>query len=132
MNIDNLKTNQISSIALNWLKEKYLAVDAMNAEKYRTFLAEDCELQFGNNPIVKCNNEIIGGIKHFWETINGLHHSFTNIIGTDDYFAAEAIISYTRKNNDVVQVPCVTTIKRNEQNLATSIKIFIDLTPVYQ
>ena len=132
MNTVNLQTSQISSTALDWLKEKYLAVDAMNTEKYRAFLAEDCELQFGNSPIVRCNNEIIGGIRCFWETINGLSHSFINVFGTDKHFAVEAMVSYTRKDSQVVQIPCVTTIKRNEDNLVSELKIFIDTTPIYK
>jgi hypothetical protein len=132
MRTNNIQSVQISDKALAWLKEKYIAVDAMDAEKYRTFLAPDCQLQFGNNPIVKCNNEIIGGIKHFWETINGLDHSFLNVLGSDQYFAAEAIIDYTRKDNQVVQIPCVTIIQRNDEGLAYSIQIFIDTTPIYK
>ncbi|MDX2188314.1 MAG: hypothetical protein SFY32_00495 [Bacteroidota bacterium] len=132
MRINYIQTVQISDEALNWLKEKYLAVDSMDAEKYRSFLASDCQLQFGNNPIVQCNNEIIGGIKHFWETINGLDHSFLNVLGNDLHFAAEAMIDYTRKDNKIVQIPCVTIIKRNDEGLATSIQIFIDTTPIYK
>lgn len=131
MKTEQLQTIQISEPALNWLKEKYMAVDSMNPELYRTFLAEDCELQFGNNPIVKCNNEIIGGIKHFWEAIHGLNHSFLNVVGHDNHFAAEALIDYTRKDQQIVQVPCVTVIQRNEQGLARFIKIFIDTTPIF-
>lgn len=132
MRIENLQTVQISDKALDWLKEKYLAVDAMDAEKYRTFLALNCQLQFGNNPIVQCNNEIIGGIKHFWETIHSLNHSFLSVLGTDNHFAAEAIIDYTRKDKQVVQIPCVTVIQRNDEGLAVFIKIFLDTTPIYK
>lgn len=131
MRLNNLKTIQISENAFNWLKEKYTAVDQMNPENYRNFLSEDCQLQFGNNPIVKCNNEIIGGIKHFWDSINGLDHSFINILGNDYLFSAEALIDYTRKDGKIVNIPCVTIIERNEFGLAKFIKIFIDTTPIF-
>lgn len=131
MRTDKLKSVQISEEALNWLKGKYQAVDSMDAEKYRTFLAEDCKLMFGNNPVVECNNEIIGGIKHFWDAINGLDHSFINILGTDNLFAAEALIDYTRKDNKVMPLPCVTVIERNSEGLAKHIGIFIDTTPLF-
>jgi hypothetical protein len=123
---------QISETALDWLKSKYTAVDSMNAELYRTFLADDCQLQFGNNPIVKCNNEIIGGIKHFWEAIAGLDHSFLSILGSDHHFAAEARIDYTRKDGKVVIIPCVTIIERNDDGLASFVKIFIDTNPIFK
>ena len=132
MRTDQLTTIHISDTALQWLKAKYTVVDSMNATAYRSFLADDCQLMFGNNPVVACNNEIIGGIKQFWDAIGGLDHSFISVLGNDDHFAAEALIDYTRKDNKVVTIPCVTVIKRNSQGLATLIKIFIDTTPVFQ
>ncbi|MCH8569657.1 MAG: nuclear transport factor 2 family protein [Balneolales bacterium] len=131
MRTHQLKTTQISEEALTWLKSKYEAVDAMDAGAYRTFLSEDCELQFGNNPVVKCNNEIIGGLQHFWDAINGLDHSFINLLGTDNQIAAEALIDYTRKDSKVVTVPCVSIIERNRDGLASSVRIFIDVEPVF-
>ncbi|MDX2002291.1 MAG: nuclear transport factor 2 family protein [Chitinophagales bacterium] len=132
MRTQQLKQSQVSTATLEWLMAKYKAVDSMNAELYRSFLAEDCELQFGNGPIVKCNNEIIGGIKHFWDTINGLDHSFINVLGNDTFIAAEAMIDYTRKDSQVVTIPCVTLIERNTEGLAKSVRIFIDVTPIYK
>ena len=132
MRIHQLTTNQLSAPALDWLKANYTAVDNMNADAYRAFLAEDCQLMFGNNPIVACNNEIIGGIQHFWDAINGLDHSFVSVLGHDHHFAAEALIDYTRKDNKVVTIPCVTVIERNAEGLARFIKIFIDTTPIFQ
>jgi hypothetical protein len=132
MRTDKLNNVQISTQAFEWLKAKYSAVDAMDAEAYRTFLSEDCKLQFGNGPVVSCNNEIIGGIRHFWEAINGLDHSFINVLGSSRHFAAEALIDYTRKDNTLVTIPCVTVIERNAEGLAKSLKIFIDTTPIFK
>lgn len=132
MKTEKLQTIQISETTLQWLINKYTAVDNMDGNAYRSFLAADCRLQFGNNPIVQCNNEIIGGIQHFWDAINALHHSFLNILGTDNHFAAEALIDYTRKDGKIVIIPCVTTIERNEEGLASFIKIFIDTAPIFQ
>lgn len=131
MNLSHLQDVQISDQAFSWLQEKYRAVDAMDTGQYRRFLSEDCKLQFGNNPIVLCNNEIIGGLQHFWDSIEGLNHHFLNVLGNDSHFAAEALIDYTRKDQRVVQIPCTTVIRRNAEGLAGSIKIFIDTTPIF-
>ena len=80
MKIHNLQTCQISNSALEWLKQKYNVVDSMNAEEYRNFLAPDCQLQFGNSEITRYADDVIINIKQFWETINGLNHSFINIL----------------------------------------------------
>ncbi len=132
MRTDKLQTIQISETTLQWLKANYIAVDSKDADRYRQFLAPDCKLAFGNNPVVQCNNDIVGGIKHFWETIQGLDHSFISVIGNDFHFAAEALIDYKRLDGRVVSVPCTTIIVRNAEGLASFVKIFIDLAPVYQ
>lgn len=131
MRTHQLATCHLTESALEWLRAKYSAVDNMDANAYRTFLSEDCRLMFGNNPIVACNNDIIGGIQHFWDAINGLDHSFIHILGNDHHFAAEALIDYTRKDNKVVTIPCVTIIQRNSEGLAHFIKIFIDTSPIF-
>lgn len=131
MRSHQLKT-QISEEGSTWLNSKYEAVGVMDAGAYRTFLSEDCELQFGNNPIVKCNNEIIGGLQHFWDATNSLDHSFINIMSNDSQIAAEALSDYTRKEGKVVVTPCFTIIERNQDGLASSVRIFIDVAPVFK
>jgi hypothetical protein len=131
MDITQLHTNTISNEAFEWLQKKYIAVDSMNMTGYSNFIAEECTLQFGNSPLVKGKNAMLQGIGSFWQTINGLHHHFLNILGSDDHFAAEALIYYTRKDKRVVYIPCVTTIQRNSEGKAISLKIFIDVNPIY-
>lgn len=132
MRLDQLVTTQVSAETLGWLKEKYSVVDRMDGPEYRKFLAPDCQLMFGNNPIVQCNNEIIGGIQHFWDAIGGMDHSFLHVLGTDHHLSAEARIDYTRKDGRVVTLPCVTVIQRNDIGQAVFIRIFIDTAPVFQ
>lgn len=132
MRTHQLQTIQVSDDALEWLKDKYRAVDRMDGEAYRGFLSPDCQLMFGNNPIVQCNNEIIGGIQHFWDAIGGLDHSFLHVLGTDQHMSAEARIDYTRKDGKVVAIPCVTVIQRNELGQAVFVRIFIDTAPIFE
>ncbi|GEP93328.1 hypothetical protein SAMN05660909_05198 [Chitinophaga terrae (ex Kim and Jung 2007)] len=131
MKTDQLKIITISDTALEWLKAKYTAADALDAEGYRKFLAEDAQLQFGNSPIVSSANEIVYALGNFWKTINGMKHSFLNIIGTDNYFAVEALVDYTRKDDHVVQIPATTIIERNADGLVSFIRAYIDIAPIY-
>lgn len=126
-----VKTNQLSTAAYEWLQQKYSSVDSTNLEGYASFLADDCVLQFGNNPLEHGKEAILTGISHFWSSIKGLDHSFQNIFGSDHAFAAEANIDYMRLDGRVVTIPCVTVIERNDAGLATSIRIFIDVAPIF-
>lgn len=131
MKTDQLKVITISDSALEWLKAKYTAADSLDAEEYRKFLAEDAQLQFGNSPIVSSANEIVQALGNFWKTINGMKHSFLNIIGTDNYFVVEALVDYTRKDDHVVQIPAATIIERNADGLVSFIRAYLDIAPIY-
>jgi phage gpG-like protein len=126
-----LKTQALSGAAFQWLQNKYLAVDGRNRVDFGKHLAENCTLQFGNNPLAVGKEELLNGIGQFWKSINGLNHNFVNVVGTDNHLVLEALIDYTRTDNKVVQIPCVTMIERNDEGLATSIRIFLDVAPVY-
>lgn len=126
-----LKTQTLSPEAFQWLQNKYLAVDSRNHNEYAKYLDDSCDLQFGNNPAVHGETAALHGIDLFWDSIHGLNHNFINVLGTDHQLVLEAVIDYTRADDKVVQTPCVTIIDRNEKGLATSVRIFIDTTPVY-
>ena len=126
-----LKKQALSEESFTWLKNKYLAVDSRNHAEYAKYLADDCVLQFGNNPLAIGEDALLPGIDNFWASIHGLNHNFINVLGTDNQLVLEAVIDYTRTDDKVVQTPYVTIIERNEDGLAISIRIFIDTTPVY-
>ena len=121
----------VSETAFTWLQHKYLAVDSRSHTEYAKYLADDCVLQFANNPVAMGEDAVLKGIDNFWDSIHGLNHNFINVLGTDDYLVLEAVIDYNRTDDKVVQTPCVTLIERNSDGLASSIRIFIDTTPVY-
>lgn len=131
MNIDNIRFQGLSQSAFDWVQRKYLAVDGRSPEEYAGFLAEDCVLQFGNNPLVHGSECAIAGIEGFWKNIAGLDHHFLNIYGSDDHPVIESLIDYTRLDSRVVSIPCVTIIDRNASGLAQSVRIFIDVAPVF-
>jgi hypothetical protein len=123
--------NTLSAEDFAWLQKKYLAVDGMNLEGYGVFLADGCTLEFGNNPKAKGKVEVLEGLRQFWQQIHGLNHHFVNVYGTAQAMVLEAHIDYTRKDERVVRVPCVSIVERNVAGLAQSVRIFLDTTPVF-
>lgn len=113
----------------DWAKNYYAAVDSMDLEKYAALHTEDARLRFGNAPPAEGKQAILNGISHFWETINGLRHDFVEVWDEDDATIVEAEITYTLKNDQQVVLPC-TTILRRDGDLATDVRIFMDINPV--
>lgn len=132
MRIDQIRTNEVSPETFQWLQAKYRAVDAVDAERYTAFLAEDCVLRFANNPAAQGRNAILAGLQSFWGNIAGLDHAFINVLGSDSCLAAEALIDYTRTDGRVVTLPCVTVIERNDEGQAAAVRIFMDTAPIFE
>ncbi len=131
MTTTQLVNNTLSAEATQWVMDKYKAVDARDHDAYAAFLADDCKLQFGNNPVVAGEAAMLAGVDNFWHSIHGLNHNFINMLGSDDLMVLEAMIDYTRADDKVVAIPCVTIIERNKAGEASFIRIFIDLLPVF-
>lgn len=131
MRTGSIRQNQLAAEAFAWLQAKYQAVDAMDADAYGRFLAEDCHMRFANNPVSNGRAQILSSIRAFWQNIAGLDHAFQHILGSNYHMAAEALIDYTLKDGRVVTIPCVTLIERNEAGLASSVKIFMDAAPLF-
>lgn len=128
---DELKINQLSAEAFAWYQAYLDAVDSVDVERYGRFLAEDCEFQFGSQPVVKGRENILGGLQKFWSTYDGEEHKYLNIFGNDQCFALEAINIFNRKDGKKVSIPAVAVTERNEDGLAKSIRVFIDISPLY-
>ena len=128
---EQLKINQLSAEAFAWYQEYLEAVDSVDIKRYGEFLADDCEFQFGNNPVVKGKSNILEGLAQFWQSYDGEEHVYHNIFGTDDCFALEATNVFKRHDGTTVSVPAVAVTERNEEGLAKSIRVFIDIAPLY-
>jgi ketosteroid isomerase-like protein len=113
-----------------WARGYFGAIDAMDLDRFAAYHTEDARLRFGNAPTAEGKQEVVEGIKHFWETINGLRHDFVRVWEEDDATIVESEITYTLKNNKQVVLPC-TTIVRKEGDLAKDVRIYMDINPVF-
>ena len=113
-----------------WFSGLYRAIDAMAMDGFLAGLTEDAEVTFGNHPTLKGKAAIQEGIGAFWQSIRGLTHDFTNVVENGADSALEAKINYVRADGRVVTIPCVTMVTR-EGKLIRSLRIYIDIAPVY-
>ena len=75
--------------------------------------------------------EAIGG---FWSMIGGLRHERRNLWFVDDGRTAvlEALLHYTTKGGAGVDLPCVSILDRAEDGRVSSLRVHIDLAPLFE
>src|SRR5262245_41121381 len=113
-----------------WLADMYASVDAMRLDEFVACLAPDVEVVVGNNPAMKGRQAAKEGIGYLFSTIQGLKHSFVNVVAGQGLTFLEANVEYLRKDGRTVVVPAVTVLERNG-DLVKSLRIYFDVAPVY-
>lgn len=113
-----------------WFSDMYDSIDAMRLDEFAARLAPDVTLVVGNNPAMNGREAAKQGIGHFWSTIAGLKHHMVNVAETGGLTFLEANVEYLRKDGRSVTVPAVTVLERNG-DLVKSLRIYIDVAPVY-
>lgn len=131
MTTDTIQTNQLSPAVYDWYIAYLKAQDQLDVAAYGAYLADDCVFQFANQPIVHGKAAILDGLQQFWGSIKQNDHTLLNIIGTDQKFGLEALNTFTRLDGKQVTVPAFAITERNAAGLATSVRVFMDMTPVY-
>jgi hypothetical protein len=131
MKTDKLKFSNLSTEDFDWLKNSYLQSDSFNLDGFASILADNVSFQMGNNPVVTSKYEILKNVAGFWSSINSMNHNFINVFSVEKTIILEAHIDYGKKDGKTITIPCITVIERNDHGLATSNRVFIDMSPLF-
>ena len=117
----------------SWIDDYYADVDAMRLEAFVGRHSDDAVVVFGNNPPSVGKEAIRAAIGGFWSIIGGLRHERRNLWFVDDGATAvlEVVSHYTTKSGAEVSVPCVSLLDRNAGGKVTSLRVHIDLAPLF-
>jgi ketosteroid isomerase-like protein len=117
----------------DWITRYYDDVDQMRLEAYVARHSDDAEVVFGNNPPAVGREAIGQAIGGFWSMIGGLRHETRNLWFVNDGSTAvlEVLVHYTTHGGADVSVPCVSLLDKNADDLVTSLRVHIDLAPLF-
>lgn len=117
----------------DWITDYYADVDGMNLQSYLDRHTEDAEVVFGNNPPAVGRHAIGEAIGGFWSLIGGLRHERRNLWFVDDGRTAvlEVVTHYTTKGGAAVSMPCVSILDRADDGRVRSLRVHIDLAPLF-
>jgi len=114
----------------HWFSGLYASIDAMRLEEFAAGLTPDVKVVVGNNPAMNGREAARQGIGYFFSTIDGIKHHLVNVAEINGLTFLEANVEYRRKDGKTVTVPAVTVLERSE-NLVKSLRIYVDVAPVY-
>ena len=117
-----------------WIDDYYADVDAMRLAAFVERHSDDAAVVFGNNPPAVGKEAIGAAIGGFWSTIGGLRHERRNLwfVNDGDTAVLEVVTHYATKGGAAVAVPCVSLLDRNADGKVTSLRVHIDLAPLFE
>ena len=105
-------------------------IDTMDPDRFAAHLADDVVMRFGNADPVRGRDAVRDVWAGFCDTVDGVEHDLVEQWRTDTATIAEANVTYTRKDGTRVTVPVV-TIYREDGDLITDYRVYIDLAPLF-
>lgn len=117
----------------DWITDYYADVDAMRLEPYVARHTEDARVIFGNNPPAVGREAIAGAIGGFWAMIGGLRHEVHHRWDVDGgtTVVLEVTTHYTTPGGAHVPLPCVSILDGTPEGLVSSLRVHIDLAPLF-
>ena len=114
----------------HWVHDLFAAIDAMQADRFATFLTEDARFTFGNSASVIGRVAIRDAVAAFFGTIKGLRHEITGAWEVGETVICQLAITYTRHDTRVVTIPAANIFSMRDARVQ-DYRIYIDLSPVY-
>lgn len=114
----------------SWYEELFGHIDNRRMDEFLSFLTDDIKLTVANHPTAAGKEWVRVAVGALWQSVNGVKHEFHHVFQDQGHMIFQATVAYTRLDNKVVSVPCVTII-RLEGDLVSEWRIYVDLTPVF-
>lgn len=107
------------------LDDLFAAIDAMDADRFASFLAPDCTFRFGNLPAVEGRDAVRDFVAGFFGALGGIRHELVDRIAAPGRIAMHGFVTYTRKDGTTLRVPFANAF-RTEGVLVRDYLIFVD------
>jgi len=115
---------------LDQMNNLFHTIDAKDTEKFVSFLDENCELTFGNAPVVAGKAGIYTAIDGFFQSIKALTHNVKEIIIKDDSIISYGRVAYFRHDgNEVIANFC--NVFKMKGDLIAKYQIYVDISLLY-
>lgn len=113
-----------------WWQDYYDDVDNQRLDALEARHTADVVVTMAGTPAIHGIDDAMAGQRQFLTLFKSLSHNFVNAWEVDDTAILEAIVTYVRHDGESVDVPCTTILHRTE-GLVDSVRVYLDLAPVF-
>ena len=109
----------------DWWNSLFASIDGKRAHEFASFLTEDGEFRFGNQPAVHGRENVEAYVAAFFGMIGGARHELARTLHGADTRACEGSVTYTRLDGTTLTVPFANVFYMRGDRIARYL-IFID------
>lgn len=118
-----------------WIKGLFETIDAMQAEDFAAYFAQESLFRFGNATPVHGRQAVEESLADFFGSIAGLEHRVTGVWhGQWEHgpvISVESEVIYTRKDGTRTETLPATTTIRLQADKIKDYRIFMDISPLF-
>ncbi|HEY4387808.1 MAG TPA: nuclear transport factor 2 family protein [Ktedonobacteraceae bacterium] len=118
-----------------WIVELFETIDAMQAEKFAIYFAEESLFRFGNAVPARGRQAIEEALVPFFSSIAKLEHRITGVWHGEwehgPVISVEANVIYTRKDGTRTEALPATSTIRMQADKIKDYRIFVDISPLF-
>lgn len=108
-----------------WVREHYALVDAAEVERYSESFSDDVELRFGSHPPVRGRAAVRDALAA-GHAEHAMAHTVIGCWESGDTTVLEFDVVYTYPDGRSQRVPSVALIRRDDEGLTTSLRVYVD------
>ncbi len=113
-----------------WISDVFGSIDAMDSDRFVSFLADDATFRFGNAPEATGKRAIREAVDGFFSSIKGLRHHILKTWEHPDTVICQGEVTYTRLDGGEVTIPFVNIYGMRDGRIREYL-VYIDLSPLY-
>lgn len=111
-------------------EELFASIDAMDVERFLSFIHEKATFRFGSSPAVSGRGQIRSAVESFFASFEALKHDLRRTVSDEDAAVCEGEVTYTRHDGSQITLPFANIFQLDE-GLISDYRIYIDISPLY-
>lgn len=114
----------------SFVKSVLNSVDAMDADKFVSFLTDDATFKFANAEAVVGKNNVKQAVAGFFGSISGFSHKILESFDQNGTIVIRGEVTYTRQDKSELTVPFANFFKMNGEKIKDYL-IYVDASKLY-